>query len=77
MIVGSIKENITLEKRVSVTPDSAKNIIGLGLKVYIEKGYALHLGIHDNDYQKVGAEIRSSSKEILNESNLIFCITGL
>ena len=71
MIVGSIKENITLEKRVSVTPDSAKNIIGLGLKVYIEKGYALHLGIHDNDYQKVGAEIRSSSKEILNESNLI------
>ena len=71
MIVGSIKENITLEKRVSVTPDSAKNIIGLGLKVYIEKDYALHLGIHDNDYQKVGAEIRSSSKEILNESNLI------
>ena len=71
MIVGSIKENITLEKRVSLTPDSAKNIISLGLKVYIEKGYALHLGIHDNDYQKVGVEIKSSSKEIFNESNLI------
>ena len=40
MIVGSIKENITLEKRVSVTPESAKNIIGLGLKLCIEKGYA-------------------------------------
>ena len=38
MIVGSIKENITLEKRVSITPESAKNIIALGLKVYIEKG---------------------------------------
>ena len=38
MIVGSIKENITLEKRVSVTPESAKNIIGLGLKLCIEKG---------------------------------------
>ena len=35
MIVGSIKENTTLEKRVSITPESAKNIIALGLKVYI------------------------------------------
>ena len=51
MIVGSIKENITLEKRVSLTPESAKNIIGLGLKVHIEKGYALHLGIEDNKYK--------------------------
>ena len=31
MIVGSIKENTTLEKRISLTPESAKNIIGLGL----------------------------------------------
>ena len=31
MIVGSIKEDLTLEKRVSITPDSAKNIINLGL----------------------------------------------
>ena len=50
MIVGSIKEDLKIEKRVSVTPDSAKNIIGLGLKVFVEKGYALHLGIHDNEY---------------------------
>ena len=45
MIVGSIKENALIEKRVSITPDTAKNIIGLGLKVCVEKGYALHLGI--------------------------------
>ena len=36
MIVGSIKENTTLEKRVPLTPETAKNIIGLGLKVCIE-----------------------------------------
>ena len=53
MIVGSIKENITLEKRVSITPESAKNIIGLGLKVFIEKGYALHLGIEDKEYKDI------------------------
>ena len=43
MIVGSIKEKTEFEKRISVTPDSAKNIIGLGLKVCVEKGYAIHL----------------------------------
>ena len=32
MIVGSIKEDLTLEKRVAVTPETAKNIIALGLK---------------------------------------------
>ena len=54
MIVGSTKEDLTLEKRVSITPETAKNIIGLGLKVSIEKNYANHLGIHDDEYKKVG-----------------------
>ena len=53
MIVGSIKEDLTLEKRISLTPETAKNIIGLGLQVYIEKDYASHLGIQDNEYKKV------------------------
>ena len=71
MIVGSIKENTTLEKRVSLTPESAKNIIGLGLKVYIEKGYAIHLGINDSEYKDIGVEIKASSTEVVNSSDLI------
>ena len=70
MIVGSIKENTTLEKRISITPESAKNIIGLGLKVYIEKGYAFHLGIDDNEYKVVGVEVKEI-EEVLATSNLI------
>ncbi|MDA9684754.1 Re/Si-specific NAD(P)(+) transhydrogenase subunit alpha [Candidatus Pelagibacter bacterium] len=71
MIVGSIKEDLALEKRVSITPESAKNIMGLGLKVCIEKDYATHLGIDDNEYKKTGVEIKNSSSEVLNSSNLI------
>ena len=51
MIVGSIKEDLSVEKRVSLTPETAKNIIGLGLKVCVEKNYANHLGISDDDYR--------------------------
>ena len=71
MIVGSTKEDLTLEKRVSLTPETAKNIIGLGIKVCIEKDYASHLGIQDNEYKKVGVEIKNSSMEVLNSSDLL------
>ena len=54
MIVGSIKEDLALEKRVSLTPETAKNIIGLGLEVCVEKEYATHLGLNDEEYKKVG-----------------------
>jgi len=71
MIVGSIKENLSVEKRVSITPETAKNIINLGLKVFIENNYANHIGISDKEYENVGAEIKKSSKEILDSCNLI------
>ncbi len=71
MIVGSIKENTKLEKRVSLTPESAKNIIGLGLKVCIEREYALHLGINDSEYKKIGVEIKDTSKEVFDSGDLI------
>ena len=79
MIIGSINENINLEKRVSITPETAKNIIALGLSVNLEKNYAVHLGIEDKQYEDNGAKFYSSSKEIINNSNLILkvnCPTG-
>ena len=41
MIVGSIKENLSYRKKsFNYTPETAKNIINLGLKVFIESNYA-------------------------------------
>jgi len=71
MIIGSIKENLSLEKRVSITPETAKNIIHLGLKICIENDYATHIGIEDSEYKNVGVEIKNSSKEVLNHCDLL------
>ena len=68
MIVGSIKEDLSFEKRVSITPETAKNIINLGLKVIVENNYATHIGITDKEYEAVGVEIKNSSKEVLSLS---------
>jgi len=71
MIVGSIKENVNLEKRVSITPETAKNIVALGLSVNLEKNYAVHLGIEDKQYEETGVNFYNSSKEVINNSSLI------
>ena len=56
MIVASIKEDINLEKRISVTPETVKNLIALGLGINLEKNYAIHLGIEDKEYENLGAK---------------------
>ena len=71
MIVGSTKEDLKKEKRVALTPETAKNIIGLGIKVCIEKNYAEHLGIKDIKYKNNGVNIKNSSLEVLSSSDLI------
>ena len=71
MIIGSTKEEISLEKRVAITPETAKNFTSLGLKVCVEKNYASHIGIQDAEFEKVGVEIKNSSNEVLASCNLL------
>jgi NAD(P) transhydrogenase subunit alpha len=71
MIIGSIKENINLEKRVSITPETAKNITALGLNINLEKNYAVHLGVEDKQYEENGVKFYNSSKEVISNSSLI------
>ena len=71
MIIGSIKENLSVEKRVALTPETAKNIINLGLKICIETNYASHIGIKDEEFVKVGVEIKKTNNEVLNNCNLL------
>ena len=70
MIVGTTKENSS-EKRISITPETSKNMKALGLSVVIESGYGENLGYADQNYKDFGAEILSDPKEILSKSNLI------
>ncbi len=70
MIIGSISENVKLEKRVAITPDVIKKYKSLGLDIYLSKDYASHLGINDNLYETEGASILNSD-EVLSKSDAI------
>ena len=63
MIVGSLNEDRKIESRVALTPENVKKFLGLGFKVLIEKNYAGHLGINDDEYESSGAEISEDKKK--------------
>ncbi len=71
MIIGSLNENITHEKRVALTPDIIKKYKSLGLEINISKDYASHLGISDQEYISEGASILSNDEVISNSDAII------
>ncbi len=71
MILSSLSENKSIEKRVAITPDVVKKYISLGFQVQLIKNYAAHLGIKDKDYELEGANIINNEDELISNSNAI------
>jgi len=76
-IIGSVKEDLTTEKRISITPETIKKFTDLKLSVFLEKNYGEHLGIDDEKYKKNGANFYSSAKDILEKSEIILKVNCL
>ena len=71
MIIGSISENLNIEKRVALTPDILKKYKSLGFEICINKGYANHIGISDEEYKNEGVQILDSKENVIEKSNII------
>ena len=69
--IGSVKEDLASEKRVSITPETVKKFIDLKFTVLIEKKYGEHLGISDEEYLNKGARLKNSTNEVLENSEVI------
>tara|TARA_B100000700_G_C14959782_1_gene815875 strand:+ start:199 stop:1299 length:1101 start_codon:yes stop_codon:yes gene_type:complete len=70
-IIGSVKEDFTVEKRISITPEIVKKLISLKYSVFLQNDYGKHLGISNEEYKKMGANFCSTAKEVLEKSNII------
>ena len=71
MIIGSILEDQSTEKRIAITPEVAKKYISLGIEVQLVKNYGYHLGFEDEHYKDVGAKVLDEETEVLKSSNII------
>ena len=70
-VIGSVKEDLTIEKRISITPDTVKKFTDLKFSILLEKNYGEHLGIADEEYKNKGANFCNSTKEVLEKSEII------
>ena len=71
MIIGSIKENQNIEKRIAITPEIIKKYSSIGFKIFLSENYGSHLGIKDEQYIEMGAKFSKDETEILNSSDVI------
>jgi H+-translocating NAD(P) transhydrogenase subunit alpha len=71
VIVTSLSENLNIEKRIAITPETAKKYISLGLEVSLIENYAAHLGINDSEYSDLGVTISKDEKEIISNADII------
>jgi len=70
-IIGSVKEDLVREKRISITPETVKKFSDLNFSVLLENKYGEHLGINDEEYKNKGASLNNSAKEVLEKSEII------
>jgi len=71
MRIGSVKENLEIEKRIAITPEIATKYIALGFDVSISSDYGEHLGFKNIDFKNLGVEVCNNDYEILNNSDVI------
>ena len=71
MKIGSIKEKNKNERRVSMTPASAIQIIKLGHECYIEENAGLAAGFSNQDYIDAGVKVINNAKNMCHEVDIL------
>ena len=71
MKIGSLSEDLNIEKRVAITPEIAKKYSSLGFEVLLSKDYGLHLGFDNEQYKSQGVKVFENGKDILINSDII------
>jgi alanine dehydrogenase len=71
MIVGVPKEIKNHEYRVGMTPSSVRELTSRGHQVLVQKNAGTEIGLTDEQYQAVGAELVDTATEIFARAEMI------
>lgn len=74
--IAVLKETLPHEKRVAVTPDTVKKLIGLGCSVRIETGAGENASVSDKAFTEAGASIAKSPAETLKNADILLKVQG-
>ncbi len=71
MIIGVPKETKTNEHRVGMVPSSVNELTLRGHSVIVETGAGVGIGIEDEQYIEVGAQIVATAKDVFDKADLV------
>ncbi|MFC3674136.1 Re/Si-specific NAD(P)(+) transhydrogenase subunit alpha [Ferrovibrio xuzhouensis] len=71
MKIGIPKERRAGEKRVAISPETAKKFAGLGCTVVIETGAGLASDIPDDQYIAMGAQIAPDARAAVGDADMV------
>ena len=71
MKIGSIREDLTSERRVALTPEISKKFIIEGFEINLQKNYATHLGFEDKEYESLNVNFYETEEEVLKNSDIL------
>lgn len=71
MRIGILKETKSSEKRVALVPLLARELVGLGHKVRVQKNAGVGSGFPDEEYRNAGAQIVASTSKLISQSDLV------
>jgi alanine dehydrogenase len=71
MRIGVPKEIKTLEFRVGMTPAGVRELVNEGHEVLVESNAGLGIGMFDADYERAGAKIVGTAKDVFDGAELI------
>jgi len=77
-VILSIPKEITAnEKRVALTPEVCGKLIKKGFQINIESNAGMKAGFTNEQYEKAGAKIIDSTKEVYQSANIILKVQKL
>lgn len=71
MIIGLVREVKSSEDRVGLTPDAVSAYVKHGHQVLVERGAGVTSGFSDKSYEKKGAVLIDTTKEVWKKSEMI------
>lgn len=71
MEFGVVRELTPVERRVPITPEGARTLVGQGHGVIVESGAGMGAGFDDTEYLAAGAQLAFSRREVAARSDTL------
>lgn len=71
MKIGVVREIVESEKRVSLVPQTIKELKKLGIEFFVESNAGEKAGYSDEEYKEAGAKILNDAKNVWEESDVV------